>query len=75
MNVLNRALAQGLLLRHGVKHKLKRILKADDVQMFAQGLFGNGDAVVKNQRRFPQRDGVTLNRIGIVAALDDEFVA
>lgn len=75
MDGLDRFFCKGLVVGRQLDDIVKGIFKADDVEMFTQWLFGDGNAFLKNQGCFTERQYITFDGIGIVRRLNDELLA
>ena len=74
MNGLNRLFCERRILGGQLDDIVKGVFETDDVEMFAQGFFGNGNAFLQNQGRFAEGQGIAFDGVGIVRRLNDEFI-
>lgn len=75
MDRLDGRFRQRRVVRRQVDDIVKGILEADDIEMVAQGLFGDSNAFLQDKGRLTKRQRIALDGVGIVRRLDDKFIA
>ena len=74
MDRLDRFFCQWRIMRCQVDDVIESVLEADDVEMVAQGLFGNGNAFLQDKSRLTKGEGVAFDGVGVVGIFNEEFL-